>query len=35
MDEMIAHIPGNGKFLSVLFIAFTNEDMIALLKAMD
>lgn len=33
MDEMIAHIPGNGKFLFGAFHRFTNEDMIALLES--
>jgi predicted Rossmann fold flavoprotein len=32
MDEMIAHIPGNGKFLFGAFHQFTNEDMIRLLE---
>lgn len=34
MDEMIAHIPGNGKFLFGAFLTkLTNEDMIALLES--
>ncbi len=32
MDEMIAHIPGNGKFLYGAFSQFTNADLIRLLE---
>ncbi|MCH3951114.1 MAG: NAD(P)/FAD-dependent oxidoreductase [Acidaminococcus sp.] len=32
MDEMIAHIPGNGKFLYGAFSQFSNQDIIRLLE---